>query len=62
MKVGDFVCFERIPHPYAESETRYGIVIQLSRTGKNTKSAQVLSATGEFTWIETERLEVVSGS
>tara|TARA_B100000131_G_scaffold310921_1_gene343121 strand:+ start:1104 stop:1295 length:192 start_codon:yes stop_codon:yes gene_type:complete len=60
MKVGDLVRWESVPHQFAEIEIEYGIVIQMSRTGHETHSAQVLFMDGTANWFDTERLEIVN--
>ena len=60
MKVGDFVKWETVPHQFAEVEIEYGIIIQLSRTGHKTHSAQVLFMDGTMNWFDTGRLEVIN--
>ena len=40
----------------------YGVILQMSKTGHKTESAQVLFTDGEVAWFDTQRLEVVSAS
>lgn len=61
MKVGDLVKFES---ELADDMDRYsvdhGLVIQLSKTGHDTMSVQVLFGDGEPWWVDSGRLVVVS--
>ena len=60
MKVGDLVKWETIPYEFSEVYESYGVVLKLSRTGKKTRSAQVLFRDGSAEWLDTQRLEVIS--
>ena len=60
MKVGDLVKWESVPYEFAEVRVEYGIIIQLSRTGHQTKSAKILFTDGDTGWFDTQRLEVVN--
>ena len=63
MKVGDLVSWESVLNDSMDHYTKsYGIVLQISRTGHKTKSAQVLFSDGEMVWFDTQVLEVVSAS
>jgi hypothetical protein len=61
MKVGDLVKFESA---FNDSMDRYsvehGLVVQISKTGHDTLSAQVLFNDGETWWVDSGKLEVVS--
>ncbi len=69
MKVGDMVKFKldfpltpreydiNIPYPLIQG---HGIILQLSRTGHETKSAKIMFNDGEVVWAGTNTLEVVS--
>ena len=65
MKVGDMVRFKVDPKEYDINMPfpliqEHGIVIQLSRTGHETKSAKIMFNDGEVAWIGTNTLEVIS--
>ena len=60
MKVGDLVKYETVPHEFAEYETQYGVIVQLSRTGHVTHSAKVVFTDGDFEWFDTAVLELVN--
>ena len=61
LKVGDLVQFWSADNDSdPESRADYGIILKLSRTGTNTKSAQILFKDGEIAWIGTNTLVVVS--
>jgi len=60
VKVGDLVRWERVEHQFAEVDVEYGIIVQLSRTGHDTHSAQVLFMDGATDWISTGRLQIVN--
>jgi len=65
IKVGDLVSWEHVPHQFADGITIFGVVLQLSRTGKATESAYVLGndVTGEkLRWIQTTQLKVINES
>jgi hypothetical protein len=61
MKIGDLVKFESA---LSDDMDRYvathGLVIQMSRTGHETESAQVLFNDGETWWLDTQKLVVVN--
>ena len=63
MKVGDLVRLESDREPDVfETNPRadHGLVVQISKTGHDTTSAQVLFKGGELWWVDSGRLEVVS--
>ena len=60
MKVGDLVKYETVPHEFAEYETHYGVIVQLSRTGHLTHSARVVFTDGEVEWFDTAVLELMN--
>ena len=63
MKVGDLVKYESAMNDDMDHYVvEYGLVVQLSRTGHDTTSAQVLFQDGEPWWVDTGRLVVVSES
>ena len=63
MKVGDLVSWESVLNDSMDYHTKsYGLVLQISKTGHKTKSAQVLFSDGETVWFDTQVLEVVSAS
>ena len=63
MKVGDLVKWESVLNDSMDYYTEeYGLVLQLSKTGHKTKSAQILFNDGETAWFDTQRLVVVSES
>ena len=64
IKVGDLVLFERVPYEFAESQKIHGIVIQLSKTGKDTESALVVwgADKNESSWIDSCALRIISES
>ena len=61
MKVGDLVKLESVLN---DSMDRYsalhGLVVQLSKTGHTSTSAQILFNDGECWWVDSERLVVVN--
>lgn len=65
MKVGDLVKFDSsVDNDVFETNPRieHGLVVQISKTGHDTISAQVMFNDGELWWVDSERLEVVSES
>ena len=63
MKVGDLVKFEsELVDDMDRQAVEYGLIIQLSKTGHNTTSAQVLFNDGEPWWVDTSRLVVINES
>ncbi len=63
MKVGDLVKFESALEREvfeADPRTEHGLVVQISKTGHDTVSAQVLFNDGEAWWVDSGKLEVVS--
>jgi hypothetical protein len=63
MKVGDLVKFESaLERDVFETDPRreHGLVVQISKTGHDTVSAQVLFNDGETWWVDSGKLEVVS--
>ena len=61
MKVGDLVKFESALNDSMDYySVEHGLVVQLSRTGHDTISAQVLFNDGELWWVDSGKLEVVS--
>lgn len=62
MKVGDLVKRESVPFEFSEVVIEYGVVLQMSRTGHETYSAQVLFLDGTSHWFDTGILEVISES
>ena len=62
MKVGDLVKFiSDIRDDMRFSQTvDHGLVIQISKTGHYTLSAQVLFSDGDTWWVDAQKLEVVS--
>ncbi len=64
MKVGDLIRLEcaepdgNLDHYTAQA----GLVVQVSKTGHNTESAQVLFNDGETWWVDTQRLVVINES
>ena len=70
MKVGDLVRrFHRVPDfdrhglDFGDlNEYWYGVVMQLSRTGYNKRSAKVVFVNGEQGWYDTKKLELISES
>ena len=63
MKVGDLVKYEsQLVDDMDRQAVEYGLVIQLSKTGHNTTSAQVLFNDGEPWWVDTSRLVVINES
>ena len=61
MKVGDLVKFESALNDDMDHHSvEHGLVVQLSKTGHDTTSAQVLFNDGELWWVDSGRLEVVS--
>lgn len=63
MKVGDLVKWESVLNDSMDRHQEdHGLVIKMSRTGHKTESAQVLFTDGEWFWVDTQNLEVVSAS
>ncbi len=63
MKVGDLVKFVGVLEREVfetDPPRNHGLVVQISRTGHNTTSAQVLFIDGETWWVDSGRLEVIS--
>jgi len=63
VKVGDLVKLESALNDSMDHYTvEHGLIVQLSKTGHDTLSAQVLFNDGETWWVDSERLEIVSES
>tara|TARA_B100000287_G_scaffold392297_1_gene404604 strand:+ start:5712 stop:5906 length:195 start_codon:yes stop_codon:yes gene_type:complete len=63
VKVGDLVKWEsELVDDMDRQAVEYGLIIQLSKTGHNTTSAQVLFNDGEPWWVDTSRLVVINES
>ena len=63
MKVGDLVKYETIPEDSMDRQmSAVGLVVQMSRTGHATHSAQILFQDGTIAWFDSQVLEVVNGS
>ena len=65
MKVGDLVKFDSdLENDVFETNPRieHGLVVQISKTGHNTISAQVLFKDGELWWVDSGRLEIINES
>ena len=63
MKVGDLVKWESVMNDSMDQfSVEHGLVVQLSKTGHDTMSAQILFADGELWWVDSEKLEVISES
>lgn len=61
MKVGDLIKYESVMNDDMDYYTvEYGMIIQLSKTGKSTNSALVMFNDGKPAWISTERLIVIT--
>ena len=61
MKVGDLVKWENVTLDSTElHREEHGLVVQMSRTGHTTTSAQVLFNDGETWWLDIQKLVVVS--
>jgi len=63
MKVGDLVKFENaLARDVFETDPsrEHGLVVQISKTGHDTVSAQVIFNDGELWWVDSGRLEVIS--
>ena len=61
MKVGDLVRYETIPEDSMDRHAAaVGLVMQMSRTGHKTTSAQILFQDGTLAWFDSQVLEVVS--
>ena len=64
MKIGDLVKFDSsLERDVYETDPRieHGLVVQISRTGHDTISAQVMFNGGELWWVDSGKLEVVNG-
>ena len=63
MKVGDLVKWESIlKDDMDRHQVYYGVIVNMSRTGRRTHSAEVLFTNGNKDWFDTERLVVVNES
>ena len=63
MRVGDLVKFESdLENDVFNGSIEHGLVVQVSKTGHDTISAQVLFKDGETWWVDSGRLEVISES
>ena len=63
MKVGDLVRLENeLTDDMEHYAANYGLVIQLSKTGHDTTSAQVLFSDGEPWWVDSGKLVVINES
>ena len=63
MKVGDLLKYaSQLVDDMDRQVVEYGLVIQLSKTGHTTTSAQVLFNDGEPWWVDTSRLVVINES
>ena len=63
MKVGDLVNYEPPPEDSMDRHvSAVGLVVQMSRTGHTTESAQVLFQDGTLAWFDSQVLEVVSAA
>lgn len=63
MKIGDLVKFVSVSEKEVfetDPPHNHGLVVQISKTGHDTTSAQVLFVDGETWWIDSGRLEVIS--
>ena len=61
MRVGDLVKFEsEIADDMDRYSSDHGVVVQLSKTGHDTVSAQVLFSDGQLWWVGSQRLVVIS--
>ena len=63
MKVGDLVKFESALEKEVfetDPSRNHGLVVQISKTGHDTTSAQVLFNDGELWWMDTQKLRVVN--
>jgi hypothetical protein len=60
VKVGDFVKYDTVPYEFSETVVKFGIILQISRTGHQTKSAQIVLMCGKTEWIDTNKLEIIN--
>jgi len=61
VRVGDLVKFEsEIADDMDRYSSDHGVVVQLSKTGHDTVSAQVLFSDGQLWWVGSQRLVVIS--
>lgn len=61
MKVGDLVRWYSVENDILEEfDVDYGIVLGLSRSGVNSRHAQILFEDNTIEWLATEFLEVIS--
>lgn len=61
MKVGDLVKWENtLSDSMDHHREEHGLVVQMSKTGHTTTSAQVLFNDGETWWLDTQKLVVIS--
>ena len=63
MKIGDLVKWENVLNDDMDRyQEAHGLVVKMSKTGHNTKSAQVMFTDGETWWVDTQRLVVINES
>ena len=63
MRVGDLVKFESTLNDSMDRyDVEHGLVVQISKTGHDTISAQVLFNDGELWWVDSGKLEEISES
>ena len=62
MKVGDLVKYQTTPEDSMDRHmSAIGLIVQMSRTGHSTYSAQILFQDGTMAWFDSQVLEVLSG-
>ena len=63
MKIGDLVKFVSVLEKdvfETDRHRNHGLVVQISKTGHDTTSAQVMFNDGSLWWVDSGRLEVIS--
>ena len=63
MKIGDLVKWESVLNDGRPPELReagWGVVMKMSRTGRDTQSAEVLWSDGEMGWFDIQLLEIMN--
>ena len=57
MKVGDLVKYESVIEDSMDKHAEFiGLVVQMSRTGHKTESAQILFQDGTMAWFDSQSL------
>lgn len=63
MKVGDLVRYDHYPiDDMDQHAVAFGLVVEISRTGRKTYSAKVRFMNGDVNWYDTQALRIVNES